>query len=141
MEDNVKNGRHPLDTQGQKGAISVFIGNLPFSVRVWAQREGAVVWEDRSPLDPSSRGGRSGVRKMAYLFTHTHRPQPNKQMNEDNIKEMFGQYGGVVAVTIVKDQLNRSKGFGFVEVRVYTDRVGFRARCFAGGRRALRIGA
>lgn len=39
-------------------------------------------------------------------------------MNEDNIKEMFGQYGGVVAVTIVKDQLNRSKGFGFVEVRI-----------------------
>jgi hypothetical protein len=30
---------------------------------------------------------------------------------------MFGAHGGVVSVTIVKDQLNRSKGFGFVEVR------------------------
>lgn len=29
---------------------------------------------------------------------------------------MFGAHGGVVSVTIVKDQLNRSKGFGFVEV-------------------------
>lgn len=38
VEDNVKNGRHPLDTQGQKGAISVFIGNLPFSVRVCGGR-------------------------------------------------------------------------------------------------------
>jgi len=33
VQDNVKNNRHPLDTAGQKGAISVFIGNLPFSVR------------------------------------------------------------------------------------------------------------
>lgn len=40
------------------------------------------------------------------------------QMNEENIKAMFGEFGGVVAVTIVKDQLNRSKGFGFVEVRL-----------------------
>jgi len=32
---------------------------------------------------------------------------------------MFGAHGGVVSVTIVKDQLNRSKGFGFVEVRCY----------------------
>lgn len=38
-------------------------------------------------------------------------------MSEDDIKAMFGGFGGVVAVTIVKDQLNRSKGFGFVEVR------------------------
>lgn len=30
--DNVKNGRHPMDTSAQKGAISCFIGNLPFSV-------------------------------------------------------------------------------------------------------------
>jgi hypothetical protein len=39
-------------------------------------------------------------------------------MTEEDIKAMFGTFGGVVAVTIVKDQLNRSKGFGFVEVRL-----------------------
>lgn len=38
-------------------------------------------------------------------------------MSEEDIKGMFSEFGGVVAVTIVKDQLNRSKGFGFVEVR------------------------
>jgi hypothetical protein len=38
-------------------------------------------------------------------------------MGEEDIKGMFGAHGGVVSVTIVKDQLNRSKGFGFVEVR------------------------
>ena len=37
VEDNVRNGRHPLDAAGQKGAISVFIGNLPFSVRACAR--------------------------------------------------------------------------------------------------------
>ncbi len=41
------------------------------------------------------------------------------QMTEEDIKAMFGSFGGVVAVTIVKDQLNRSKGFGFVEVRSF----------------------
>ena len=40
-------------------------------------------------------------------------------MGEEDIKGMFGAHGGVVSVTIVKDQLNRSKGFGFVEVRFY----------------------
>ena len=34
------------------------------------------------------------------------------------MKEMFGEFGKVVSVTIVKDNLNRSKGFGFVEVRL-----------------------
>jgi hypothetical protein len=38
------------------------------------------------------------------------------QMAEADVQEMFSEHGGVVSVTIVKDQLNRSKGFGFVEV-------------------------
>jgi hypothetical protein len=42
VQDNVKNNRHPLDTAGQKGAISVFIGNLPFSVRVCVVCVGAL---------------------------------------------------------------------------------------------------
>jgi len=37
-------------------------------------------------------------------------------MAEADVQEMFSEHGGVVSVTIVKDQLNRSKGFGFVEV-------------------------
>jgi hypothetical protein len=32
VTDNIKNNRHPMDTSSQKGAISCFIGNLPFSV-------------------------------------------------------------------------------------------------------------
>ncbi|KAM3569198.1 hypothetical protein VYU27_008698 [Nannochloropsis oceanica] len=70
VAENVRNNRHPLDTSASKGAISVFVGNLPFS------------------------------------------------MGEEDIKNMFGAHGGVVSVTIVKDQLNRSKGFGFVEMAV-----------------------
>lgn len=38
------------------------------------------------------------------------------QLDEEGVKEMFGDFGKVVSVTIVKDNLNRSKGFGFVEV-------------------------
>lgn len=34
VAENVRNNRHPLDTSASKGAISVFVGNLPFSVRV-----------------------------------------------------------------------------------------------------------
>eukprot|EP00624_Nannochloropsis_granulata_P006111 evm.model.NODE_44376_length_19205_cov_28.605051.1 len=44
-------------------------------------------------------------------------------MVEEDIKNMFGAHGGVVSVTIVKDQLNRSKGFGFVEPRMRKDRT------------------
>ncbi|EWM27480.1 rna-binding protein [Nannochloropsis gaditana] len=68
VAENVRNNRHPLDTSAAKGAISVFVGNLPFS------------------------------------------------MAEADVQEMFSEHGGVVSVTIVKDQLNRSKGFGFVEM-------------------------
>jgi hypothetical protein len=39
------------------------------------------------------------------------------QLNEEGVKELFGAYGGVVSVTIVKDAGGRSKGYGFVEVR------------------------
>lgn len=39
------------------------------------------------------------------------------QLDEAAIKGIFEQFGPVVSVTIVKDNLNRSKGFGFVEVR------------------------
>ena len=42
VAENVRNNRHPLDTSASKGAISVFIGNLPFSVRVGG-REGGLV--------------------------------------------------------------------------------------------------
>jgi hypothetical protein len=38
VAENVRNNKHPLDTSAAKGAISVFVGNLPFSVR--ATREG-----------------------------------------------------------------------------------------------------
>ena len=34
VAENVRNNKHPLDTSGQKGAISVFVGNLPFSVSI-----------------------------------------------------------------------------------------------------------
>jgi hypothetical protein len=32
VTENIKNNRHPLDVSAAKGAISVFVGNLPFSV-------------------------------------------------------------------------------------------------------------
>jgi RNA recognition motif-containing protein len=37
-------------------------------------------------------------------------------MSEDDLREMFGQYGQVTQVTLITDKMSgRSKGFGFVE--------------------------
>ncbi len=37
-------------------------------------------------------------------------------MTEDDLREMFGQYGQVTQVTLISDKMSgRSKGFGFVE--------------------------
>jgi len=57
-----------MDQTTQRGALTVFVGNLPFS------------------------------------------------LGEEELKKMFSAYGAITAVTIVKDAMNRSKGYGFVEV-------------------------
>lgn len=69
VRENVRNNRHPMDQATQRGALTVFVGNLPFS------------------------------------------------LDEEQLRKMFGAYGAITAVTIVKDNMNRSKGYGFVEVR------------------------
>jgi RNA recognition motif-containing protein len=39
------------------------------------------------------------------------------ETTEQDLQQMFGQYGTVVTVTIIKDRYSgRSKGFGFVEM-------------------------
>lgn len=97
VTDNIKNNRHPMDTSSQKGAISCFIGNLPFSVGRCLQ---FLVTE-----------------KLCQYVNADFSDWMSQQLDEAAIKGIFEQYGPVVSVTIVKDNLNRSKGFGFVEVR------------------------
>lgn len=59
-----------MDSQNKKGDISIFVGNMPFSV------------------------------------------------SEDDVRGMFGAFGEVVSVAIVKDPMGRSKGYGFVDVSI-----------------------
>jgi RNA recognition motif-containing protein len=41
----------------------------------------------------------------------------NYQTSEDNLNELFGQYGDVVSTKIISDQYTgKSKGFGFIEM-------------------------
>ncbi len=39
------------------------------------------------------------------------------KMTEDELRELFGQYGGVTSASIISDrETGRSRGFGFVEM-------------------------
>ncbi len=41
----------------------------------------------------------------------------NYKVDEDNLKEKFGEYGAVESVKLIQDKYSgRSKGFGFIEM-------------------------
>ncbi|KAH9076865.1 hypothetical protein Ae201684P_010796 [Aphanomyces euteiches] len=61
----------------------------------------------------SSYGSSTGLSLSAASRVYVGNLHPN--INEDDVKAVFGAFGEVVSVTVNRDDIGRSKGFGFVQ--------------------------
>lgn len=61
------------------------------------------------------------IEEMKAKFTNVYIKNLDSEINDEELKELFGKYGKITSAVVQKDEEGKSRGFGFVNYENYED--------------------